>query len=255
MDKKIAVVTGSNRGIGFAIAEKLAETGCFVILSDIAESAEASLSKLRAVGDGDYKKCDISSREDRAALLSYIIEKYGRVDILVNNAGVAPLVREDLLSASEESFDRVLNINLKGTYFMSQLFAKKMVELLDAGLSDFRPRIVNISSVSAYTSSPARGEYCISKAGIAMTTKLFADRLAEHGIPVFEVRPGIIKTDMTAAVEDKYQKMIDQGVTPIKRFGLPADVANAVAAACTGLLDFSSGQVLNADGGFALRRL
>ena len=174
---------------------------------------------------------------------------------MVNNAGVAPNVRLDLLETTEESFDRLMGINLKGTFFMCQLAANTMIEMQQQGLEDYTPRIVNISSMSAYTSSVNRGEYCISKAGISMTTQLFADRLAEYGIPVFEVRPGIIQTDMTAGVSEKYQKLIEGGVTPIRRFGQPADVANCVAAAVSGLLDFATGQVLNADGGFHIRRL
>ena len=175
--------------------------------------------------------------------------------MLVNNAGVAPTVRLDLLETTEDSFDRLMQINLKGTFFMCQLAARMMIDMQGKGLEDYTPRLVNISSMSAYTSSTSRGEYCVSKAGISMTTQLFADRLAEYGIPVFEVRPGIIQTDMTAGVTEKYQKLIDGGITPIKRFGQPADVANCVCAAVSGLLDFAAGQVLNADGGFHIRRL
>lgn len=247
IDKKVAVVTGSARGIGNAIAKSLEADGCIVVYSDVAEeNAEYPT----------YIKCDISNADNRQALSEKIIKKYGRIDILVNNAGVAPLVREDILKASEQSFDRLMNINLKGTFFMCQLFANKMIELKESGtIENYSPRIVNISSMSAYTSSTARGEYCISKAGISMVTLLFADKLAELGIPVFEVRPGIIMTDMTATVTEKYQKLIDEGITPIKRFGQPQDVANCVLSACSGLLDFATGQVLNADGGFHIRRL
>lgn len=173
--------------------------------------------------------------------------------MLVNNAGVAPLVREDILEMTEESFDRVIGINLKGTLFMSQLAAKMMLD--HPNTMDYNPRIINIGSISAYTSSTARGEYCISKAGIAMVTQLFADRLAEVEIPVFEVRPGIIATDMTEKVHDKYAAMIKGGLLPIPRFGKPEDVADMVEACCTGLMDYAAGQVLNADGGFSLRRL
>ena len=183
-----------------------------------------------------------------------MLETYGRLDVLVNNAGVAPLVRRDLLEMEEESFDRVLGINLKGTMFMCQLAANAMIEGRKT-LTDYSPRIVNIGSMSAYTSSTSRGEYCISKAGVGMVTKLFADRLASEGIPVFEVRPGIIDTDMTSVVHEKYERMIEGGLLPVQRFGKPADVARMVLACCSGLLDYSAGQVLDADGGFALRRL
>jgi len=175
--------------------------------------------------------------------------------VLVNNAGIAPRKRLDILETTSDSVDALLDINLKGTFFMCQAAANTMIGLLDRGLEGYSPRLVNISSMSAYTSSVSRGEYCISKAGISMVTKLFADRLAEYGIPVFEVRPGIILTEMTSSVKEKYARMIDEGVTPIRRFGLPEDVAACVEAACSGLLDFATGQVLNADGGFHIRRL
>jgi NAD(P)-dependent dehydrogenase (short-subunit alcohol dehydrogenase family) len=202
-----------------------------------------------------YCKCDISKAEDRKALCDFVIDKYGRIDLLVNNAGVACKVRLDVLETTEESFDRVVGINTKGTFFMCQTFANAMIECTKKGLEDYTPRIVNIASNSSYTSSTTRGEYCISKAGVSMTTLLFADKLAEYGIPVFEVRPGIIKTPMTDVVSAKYDKLIAEGITPIKRWGTPEDVANCVIAAASGLLDFGTGTVLNADGGFHIRRL
>lgn len=255
---KIATVTGSRRGIGLAIARELAADGYTVVLSDIVDESEAAplLETLKTEGlSVDYRRCDISKTEDRAALFAYIRETYGRLDVLVNNAGVAPPVRLDVLETTEESFDFVLNINLRGTFFMCQGAANLMRAMQGENLPDYRPRIVNIASMSAYTSSTNRGEYCISKAGISMVTALFADKLAADGIPVFEVRPGIIQTDMTAAVTEKYQKLIDEGVTPIRRFGQPKDVADCVMAAVSGRLDFATGQVLNADGGFHIRRL
>ena len=174
----------------------------------------------------------------------------------MNCAGVAPLERRDILDMTEESFDHVMNINLKGTFFLTQSIANQMMNILSANkIKDYTPRIINIGSISAYTSSVNRGEYCISKAGVSMITSLFADRLAAVGIPVFEVRPGIIETDMTAGVVEKYQNLIDNGLTPIKRLGQPKDVADCVWAAASGLLDFATGQVINADGGFHLRRL
>ena len=252
---KVASVTGSRRGIGLAIARELAKDGYTVVLSDIIEKEEALplLEELRAEGlSVDYVRCDISKTEDRAAFFAYIDKTYGRLDVHVNNAGVAPRVRLDILETTEESFDFLINVNLRGTFFMCQAAANLM---RGCKAEDYRPRIVNIASMSSYTSSTNRGEYCISKAGISMVTQLFADKLAEDGIPVFEVRPGIIQTDMTAAVTEKYQKLIDGGVTPIRRFGQPEDVANCVMAAVSGRLDFATGQVLNADGGFHIRRL
>ena len=174
--------------------------------------------------------------------------------MLVNNAGVAPSKRLDILEATEESFDRVMSINLKGPYFLTQLVANWMIEQKKANPK--QPfRIVNTSSMSAYTSSPARGEYCVSKAGLSMMTLLYADRLAEFNIGVFEIRPGIIQTDMTSVVKEKYDKLIAEGLTPIKRWGQPIDIANVVEAIAEGKLDFSTGQVINVDGGFHFRRL
>jgi len=251
---KIAIVTGSRRGIGKGIAHALADAGYLVILSATAPDAPEIVAEFTQKGqEAIYIPCDVSRTEDRKHLISTVMERYGKIDVLVNNAGVAPTVRMDILETTEESFDRVLDINLRGTFFMCQEAANAMRSVRD--LPGYEPRIVNVSSMSAYTSSTARGEYCISKAGISMVTLLFADRLAEYGIPVFEVRPGIIMTDMTASVTEKYQKLISEGVTPIKRFGQPEDVAKCVVAACSGLLDFGTGTVLNADGGFHIRRL
>lgn len=247
---KIAFVSGSTRGIGRGIADLLRENGYTVVYSGTRAQRPDDLPE-----DADYIGCNIAAREDRENAINYILSRYGRLDLAVNNAGVAPLVRKDLLEMDEESFDRVLGINLKGTMFMCQAQARAMLKGKEAGLEDYAPRIVNVGSISAYTSSTARGEYCISKAGIGMVTSLFADRLAAEGIPVFEVRPGIIETDMTSGVHEKYQKLIDGGLLPIPRFGKPADVAKMVLACASGLLDYSAGQVLDADGGFSLRRL
>ncbi len=238
---KVAVVTGSSRGIGYAIAKNLENEGYTVVYSATKEQME---------GVSHYVKCNISFKKDRQNLLSQVLDEFGRVDVLVNNAGVAPEIRLDILETTEESFDRLTDINLKGTFFMCQLFANQMIKQGGEGC-----KIINIASISSYTSSTGRGEYCVSKAGISMITQLFAHRLAEHRIGVFEVRPGIIMTDMTAGVKEKYEKLIDEGITPIQRFGQPQDVANCVLACCSGLLDFSTGQILNADGGFHLRRL
>lgn len=257
MTEKIAVVTGSRRGIGKGIAEALGKEGYHVIVSATVEKADDVITELQDKGIScEYFQCDVSKSDNRKTFINFLSNKFGRVDILVNNAGVAPSVRMDILETTEESYDRVVDINTRSTFFMCQLMAHQMIGWKNAGtLEDYNPRIINISSMSAYTSSTSRGEYCISKAGISMITKLFADRLAEFGIPVFEVRPGIIMTDMTKKVTEKYEKLIEEGVTPIKRFGYPKDVANCVVALSSGLLDFSTGQVLNADGGFHVRRI
>ena len=245
--RKTAFVSGGTRGIGRACAEALKKEGYDVIVT--------ASTVLPDDGEFDYIRCDISKTEDRQSAMAYVLQNYDRVDLLVNCAGVACKQRLDILETSEESFDRLMNINTKGTFFMSQMFANWMVAWKAEAIDDYCPRIVNIGSISAYTSSTSRGEYCISKAGVSMITALFADRLAEYGIPVFEVRPGIIRTDMTATVSAKYDKLIAEGITPIKRWGEGEDVAKCVVACASGLLDFGTGTVLNADGGFHLRRL
>ena len=239
---KTAIVTGSTRGIGRGIAEALQKGGYRVVFSGTRQEAPDHLPF-----DCTYIGCNIADSEQRAHLIQEIERRFGRIDVLVNNAGMAPRVRRDILEATEESFDEVLSVNLKGTFFMCQLAANAMLRMQQLSLEDYSPRIINIGSISAYTSSPSRPEYCISKAGIAMVTKLFADRLCEAGIPVFEIRPGIIETDMTAVVHEKYERLIADGITPIRRFGKPDDIAKMVVAACSGLLDFTSSQVLNAD--------
>ena len=247
---KTAFVTGSSLGIGRGIADLLREKGWTVVYSGTKKERPLDLPDSL-----DYFACDISIMEDRQAAVQYMANHYGRFDLLVNNAGVAPLERRDLLEMTEDSFDRVVGVNLKGTLFMTQLAAREMLREREAGVSDWQPRLVNIGSMSAYTSSTSRGEYCVSKAGVGMVTMLFADRLAKEGIPVFEVRPGIIDTDMTRVVHEKYQRLIDGGLLPVPRFGTPLDVAKMVLACADGLLDYSAGQVLNADGGFSLQRL
>ena len=258
MHKKTAIITGSRRGIGLAILKALADAGYAVIMSGTAAAGEsvAIVDELRSAGhEVRYIRCDISQKADREHIIESTIASYGRLDLLVNNAGMAPKVRMDILETSEDSFDQVLDVNLKGSFFMCQAAAKAMIALQDKGLADYTPRIVNIGSISSYASSTDRGEYCLSKAGLSMCTQLFADRLADFGIPVFEVRPGIILTDMTMPVREKYEKMITEGLTPIKRLGRPEDVADCVMALVGGQMDFATGQILNADGGFHLRRL
>lgn len=246
--KKVAFVTGSARGIGRKTAELFAENGYNVIFSDVAEKVDFDLPQ-----ESEYIKCDISDAQSRKNAFAQINEKYARLDVLVNNAGVAPKVRRDLLEMTEESLRFVLDINLVGTTFMCQEGASLLCDTAKKyGTATY---IVNTSSISAYTSSTSRGEYCISKAGVEMITSLFADRLAQDNVKVFAVRPGIIMTDMTAVVKDKYEKMIEEGITPIKRFGRPEDVGKAALGLCSGAFDFCTGTAVNADGGFHIRRL
>ena len=253
----VALITGSRRGIGLGIALALAREGFRIVLNATVPEPKA-MEAIRAVRDAGaevrYVQADIAETTDRKRLLAAVREHFGRIDILVNNAGVSPLVREDILKTTEESFDRLIRINLKGTFFLSQLAANWMIEL-KKDHPERSPKIINISSLSAYTASPNRGEYCISKAGISMTTMLFAARLAEHGIQVHEIRPGIIATDMTKVVRDHYDKLIAEGLTPIRRWGTPEDIGRAVAAVALDYFPFSTGEIFNVDGGFHLRRL
>lgn len=257
--KKVAFVTGSTRGIGLGILRRFAENGYDVVMSGVSgeERAGKSLEAIRALGARAlYVRCDIAKEDDRADALRAVTAEFGRLDVLVNNAGVAPLERKNILEVGVDAFSRVVDTNLKGTFFMCQLFAKQMIEWQKSCPSDYAPRIVNVSSISAYTSSVNRGEYCVSKAGIAMVTSLFADFLSGHGIPVFEVRPGIIATDMTSGVKEKYDAFIlRDGGLPIPRWGTSDDVGKAVFALCSGAFDYSPGQVIDVDGGFHIRRL
>ena len=246
---KTAIVTGAMGGIGYATAELLLANNFNVVGMDIAP-ADACTEKINALGENFvYVPGNLASAADRQALLDAALSHFGAVHALVNVAGVAPKVRRDLLEMTEESYDYVLDINLKGTFFLTQLAANKMKENGQGGY------ICNISSLSAYTSSVNRGEYCISKAGLSMVTKLFADRLAEFGILVNEVRPGIIATDMTGGVKQKYDTLIDGGLLPIQRWGQPEDIASAVWTLCSGALPYVTGQSVDVDGGFHIRRL
>ena len=247
----IALVTGASRGIGRGIAVELGRLGWHVVVNyagNQTAAEEAAQLVREAGGEASIVQGDIGNSDDRERLLRETLAVDGTIDLLVNNAGVAPSVRADLLEAGEESFDRLISINLKGPYVLSQAVARKMVERGSG-------QIINISSISAYTASVNRGDYCISKAGIGMMTALFAARLADHGVRVYEVRPGVIATDMTGAVKDKYDKLIAEGLSPIKRWGTPEDIGRAVAAIARGDFPFSTGEVINVDGGFHLHTL
>lgn len=260
-DKPTALVTGASRGIGRGIALALAREGFNIAINyaqnrSAAEEAKAQIESLGV--QSTIIQADISAPAERKRLVDQTVQAFGRIDLLVNNAGVAPNVRADILEASEESFDRLININLKGPYFLTQLVARQMISQL--ATTNYRlptpPKIVIVSSMSAYTASVNRGDYCIAKAGLSMVTKLFAARLAEHGINVYEIRPGVIATDMTGPVKAKYDKLIlEEDLTPIRRWGQPDDVGKAVVAIAKDLLPFSTGEVLNVDGGFHLHRL
>lgn len=239
---KIALVTGGSRGIGRGIADRLHAEGWQVAITSRSPAGE------RAQHDFLCIQADNASAEDRERAVQTVLDRFGRIDLLVNNAGIAPRVRADLLEMSEESMHELLDVNLVGPFFLTQRVANQMIAQ-KSGM------IVNITSMSAYVSSVNRGEYCVSKAGLSMMTSLFAVRLAEYGIPVYEIRPGIIKTDMTAKVSEKYDKLISEGITPIRRWGTPADIAQAVYMLSQGLLPFSTGEVINVDGGFHLQRL
>ncbi len=245
MPKPTALVTGGSRGIGRAIATELAQTHDLIATyrgrRDAAES-------LRDQTGCEIFQCDVASREDRAALIGFARERFQKLDVLVNNAGMGPRERRDLLETSEESFDELISTNLKGPHFLTQLAARWMADSGDG-------RIVFVTSISSYTASVNRGEYCISKAGLSMSVALYAQRLAEIGVKVFEIRPGIIRTDMIAKVEKIYDEKIAAGLLPQRRMGEGSDVAKAVRAIADGLLDYSTGQVLNVDGGFSLRSL
>jgi NAD(P)-dependent dehydrogenase (short-subunit alcohol dehydrogenase family) len=249
MPAKVALVTGGTRGIGLGIALKLAEAGYTLALSG-RRPAEQVQPVLEQIPNSIYIAADVASADDRLHLLTTVEAELGRLDVLVNNAGIAPRVRADLLQAGEESFDEIIATNLRGPYFLTQAAAAWMIRQPPA-----RRSIINISSVSATVASVNRGDYCISKAGIAMATKLWAVRLAEYGIDVYEVRPGIIETDMTEGVKGKYDALIAGGILLEKRWGLPSDVGSAVSVLARGELPYATGTVLVLDGGLTLERL
>jgi len=259
MDKniKVAIITGSGRGIGRGIAIQLARKGWKIVINDIGnpEPPTETLDLVRKEGsDGLIILADITIAADRQRIVDETIKEYGQIDLLVNNAGIGPRVRMDMLEIREQSMNEVLAVNTIGPYFLTHLVSKKMIELISQKRIE-SGKIVNIGSISAYTSSTSRAEYCISKAALAMNTLLYADRLAGEGINVYEIRPGIIKTPLTEIVKDKYDKLIAEGILPIKRWGLPEDIGKAIVAIAEGYLPYSTGQIIDVDGGFHIHRL
>ncbi len=257
MTHRVALVTGATRGIGFAIARRLAQDGFELAVCGTREpsQATAAVEELRTSGrEVLYVRADVSQPADRQQLLQAVRAHFGRLHVLVNNAGVAPTVRADLLEAGEESFDRLLRINLKGPYFLTQGAARWLVEQRRAD-ERWQGCVVFVTSASAVSASTDRGEYCVSKAGLAMAARLWAARLAAEGIPVYDVRPGIIRTEMTAPVAEKYERRIAEGLVPQGRWGEPEDVARVVAALARGDAPYSTGAVVDVDGGLAIPRL
>lgn len=254
--RKTAIVTGGSRGIGLAITRKLGQDGYHVVVfatKPLKDWEETGKALDREGVSWHYVQGTLDHPQDRLRLVEETVSTFGRIDVLVNNAGVAPLVRSDLLDMTEESFDRVIGINTKGTLFLTQLVAKQMLNQTVEGKK--RGTIINVGSCSAEVSSVNRGEYCISKAGLSMVTTLFAHRLAAEGILVHEVRPGVIRTDMTNSVQEKYDKLIQDGQFPIPRWGVPEDVADAVAAFSSDQFLYTTGNYIDVDGGFHIKKL
>lgn len=254
--KKVAVITGGSRGIGFGIAKKLAEDGYTIAILDVNELAQyqKNFDELLAIDpECMYYQGSITDTDAREKFVMAVVDKYNRIDVLVNNAGVAPKVRTDILGMTEESFDYVVGTNLRGTMFMTQLVANQMLKQPWEG--EKRGTIINIGSASATVSSPNRAEYCMSKAGVSMLTTVYADRLAAEGILVHEVRPGVIDTDMTKVVHEKYTNMIEEGQFPIKRWGYPEDIGKVVSLMCSERYVYTTGNYIDVDGGFHIRRM
>jgi NAD(P)-dependent dehydrogenase (short-subunit alcohol dehydrogenase family) len=257
MKRKTALVTGGSRGIGRGIAAALAGRGWTVAINfrTNLQAAEESLEQVKkAGGDGFCIQADIGNLDEHERLIQGVLERTERIDLLVNNAGVGPRKRTDMLDLAPEQYDQVMKTNLRGPFFLTQKIASIMIDLIEQKRID-SPKIINISSISAETPSVNRGEYCISKAGISMMTKLLAVRLSEYGINVYEIRPGITKTDMTAKVQEKYDRLIAEGLTLIPRWGLPEDIGKIAAAIADDLLPYSTGESINVDGGFHVSRL
>jgi NAD(P)-dependent dehydrogenase (short-subunit alcohol dehydrogenase family) len=254
---KVAFITGGTRGIGLGIAIEMAKAGFDLAVNGIREESAVQpvLDELRKFGvEVAYVRGDVSKKEERIQMVEAVFERFGKLNVLVNNAGIAPKERKDILEATEESFEYVLNVNLQGPYFLTQLVANKMIEK-KSQLPDEFFCIINVSSVSASVASINRGEYCISKAGIAMATKLWASRLGEFDIPVYEIQPGVIQTDMTAGVQEKYDRMFRDGMAIQKRWGFPSDIGKVAAAMALGSMPYSTGQVVFVDGGMTIQRL
>ena len=254
--QKTAIVTGASRGIGFAIAQQLCSEGFNLVMvaTGTKEKNAGAIDELEKLGiKVQYVQANIADHDDRLRIVEEAVKTFGRIDVLVNNAGVAPLQRADLLTMTEESFDRVIGTNTKGNMFLTQAVANQMIK--QEPINGRRGVIVNISSCSAVVSSTNRGEYCISKAGVSMLTTLYADRLAPEGILVHEIRPGVIDTDMTGTVHEKYDKLIAAGEFPIARWGKPQDIANAVSLLISDKLMYTTGNYIDVDGGFHIRRL
>lgn len=254
---RVAIITGGARGIGLGVSRALARDGFQLVLSGVRPEDVVGdpLRELReATSSVHYVQADVTDPDARERLVSVAQEQFGRIDVLVNNAGVGPEVRADLLEMTEASYQRVMKTNLEGPFFLTQLVARRMVDQQRSDPSS-RACIINISSISATVTSINRGEYCISKAGVSMATRLWAVRLAEFGIPVYEIRPGVIRTDMTASVTGKYDAMIDAGLMLEPRWGEPQDIGRAAAMLARGDLTYATGQVLVIDGGLTLQRL
>jgi len=254
---KVALITGGTRGIGLGIAKELAKAGFDLAINGVRE-APAVKEVMEELGNLGvrvaYFRGDISDREDRQRLVEAVYRHYDKINILVNNAGIAPSERRDIMDATEESFEQLLKVNLQGPYFLTQMVANRMVETKKQRAEEFYC-IINVSSVSAFIASVNRGEYCISKAGIAMATKLWASRLGEFDIPVYEIQPGVIRTDMTSGVEKKYDQLFQNGLAIQSRWGIPGDCGKVAAAMATGSMPYSTGQVVLVDGGMSVQRL
>jgi len=254
---RIAFITGGTRGIGLGIAIELAKAGFDLAVNGVRDEAavKSVLEELCKLGvQVTYVRGDVSKNEDRQRMVEEILDRFGKINVLVNNAGIAPPERKDILEATEESFEYVLNVNLQGPYFLTQLVANQMIELKKQNQNEFFC-IINVSSVSATVASTNRGEYCISKAGIAMATKLWAARLGEFDIPVYEIQPGVIKTDMTSGVQEKYDRLFQQGLAIQQRWGTPHDIGKVATAMASGNMPYSTGQVVMVDGGMTVQRL
>ena len=261
-DRPVALVTGAGRGIGRGIALELAKNGFDVVGNDMIFDPKNKQAGLFEVKERIQEfnaaflpvEGDISCLDDHRKILEQALDRFGRIDVLVNNAGVAPEERLDILETTQDSFDRLLSINTRGTFFLTQKIANQMIKYVKEN-PELKPCIIFISSISAYVSSPSRAEYCISKAAISQAARIFADRLTEYGINVYEVRPGIIKTDMTAPVQEKYDKLIAEGLVPQKRWGFPEDIGKAVVALAKGCFGYSTGLIVEVSGGMNISRL